>query len=221
MWSGCALMAAVALAVQGFTQEKKPDQPAQPETKPPQVQPEKKPGAPAPTEMTPEEMMKLWQELNPLTPQHQEMAKAVGKYDVLVRYRMAPDAPMRESKGKAEFKLILDGRFIEQTYSGDMEGVPFTGLGIEGYDHLKKQFQTVWMDSTTNMMTHFTGTASPDGKVITYTGKMDDPMTGQKDIPIKMVLRKVSDDKTIFEMYETMPGGKEFKSMEMEYTRQK
>ncbi len=100
MWSGCALMAAVALAVQGFTQEKKPDQPAQPETKPPQVQPEKKPGAPAPTEMTPEEMMKLWQELNPLTPQHQEMAKAVGKYDVLVRYRMAPDAPMRAHRGR-------------------------------------------------------------------------------------------------------------------------
>jgi hypothetical protein len=223
--SGCALLAACALVVQGFAQEKKAGEKTAPPEKAPPSHVQQAPGGPAPTTapstLSPEEMMKMYQELNALGPQQEEMTKAAGKYNVLVKYWMMPGAPEQQSKGVAEFQVVLGGHFLQQKFAGEMEGQPYEGLGLEGYDPVKKQYQSVWLDSMTNQMMYSTGTASEDGKVITYTSTMDDVLTGRKNVPIKMVLRKISDDKAVFEMYVTLPDGKEFKTMEMEYTRQK
>jgi hypothetical protein len=217
--SGCALLAALALAVQGFSQQKKPGEKPAPQEK--LAQQAGKPGEQVPGAPDMEEMMKKWQELNALGPQQQDMAKAAGKYDVLVRWWAVPGQPPEESKGFAEFRVVLGGHFLEQRFAGEMMGQPYEGLGFEGYDTFKKQYQSAWLDSMTNAMMYATGTGSEDGKVITYTAKIDDPLTGQKDKPVRMVVRKISDDKAIWEMFETLPDGKEVKTMEMEYTRRK
>lgn len=231
MMSGCALLATVALAAQGFSQEKKPgEKPAPPEKKAPLPLPEKL-GGQVPTSVPGmpdmQEMMKKWQELNALGPQHKEMAKAVGKYEALTRMWMAPDAPPMESKGSAEFELVLGGRYIQQKFHcpgidmGTGKPEPFDGLGLEGYDNFRKQYVSTWADSMSTSILYMTGTPDESGNVVTYTGKTDDPMTGQKDKPVKMVLRKISDDKAVWEMYDRTPDGQEFKAMEIEYTRQK
>ncbi len=229
--SGCALLAALGLAVQSFSQEKpKGGKPAAPEKNAP-PQPEKKPGGQAPTTApaTPsmEEMMAKYKELNALGPQHKDMAKAVGKYDTLSRMWMAPGAPTIESKGTAEFELVLDGRYLRQKYHcpgmdmGMGKPEPFEGMGLEGYDNFRKQYVSTWVDSMSTGIMYMTGTPDETGKIITYTGKTDDPVTGQKDKPFRMVLRKITDDKVIFEAYDRTPEGQEFKTMEIEYTRQK
>jgi hypothetical protein len=62
------------------------------------------------------------------------------------------------------------------------------------------------------------GTASKDGKTLTFNTRMDDCMTGEKDKPVRFVIKVEGKDKHIFEFYETS-GGKEKKSGEMTYTR--
>jgi hypothetical protein len=226
MLSACALLAAFALAVQGFSQQKKPgEKPAPAEKK---AQQAGKPGEQAPPGAPDmQEMMKKWQELNALGPQHEEMAKAVGKYDTVSRMWMAPGAPPVESKGTAEFELILDGRYLRQKYHcpgidmGMGKPEPFEGIGLEGYDNFRKQYVSTWVDSMSTGILYMTGTCDETGNAITYTGKADDPMTGQKDKPFRMVVRKISDDKAVFEAYQRTPEGQEFKTMEIEYTRQK
>ena len=47
---------------------------------------------------------------------------------------------------------------------------------------------------------------------------MDCPMTGEKDMPVKQVLRIISPDKHVFEMHDPRKGEKS-KTMEITYTR--
>jgi hypothetical protein len=62
-----------------------------------------------------------------------------------------------------------------------------------------------------------TGTWDAATKSIIYTGSMADPMTG-KDTPFREVWRFVDDNHQVMEMYYSADG-KEFKSMEIKYTR--
>jgi hypothetical protein len=167
------------------------------------------------------DMMAQWQEMNSLGKEHERFKKMVGTWDVNSKMWFAPGMEPVESKGSSEIRLILGGRYIEQKYECPMMGMPYQGLGFEGYDKIKKKYVSIWMDSMGTGIFYSEGTADETGKVFTYIGKADDPFTGEKDKPMKSVGREINDDKVVFEMYETRPGVGEYKSMELTYTRRK
>jgi hypothetical protein len=138
-----------------------------------------------------------------------------------MKFWMFPGGEPTVSQALAEFELILDGRFVQQTYKCEWMGKPFVGLGIEGYDTFKKKYVSIWMDNGGNAINISTGTADESGKVFTYYGKMDDPMTGEKDKTVKSIARVINDNKVVFEMYDKPAGGPEYKNMEITYTRAK
>ncbi|MBU0637639.1 MAG: DUF1579 domain-containing protein [Planctomycetes bacterium] len=200
--SVAVLVVALLVATQVVSQEK-----------PPAQQPGK------PDQMA--EMMTKWQELNAKGPEHKHFEAMVGTWDTMSRMWMAPGTEPTISKGTAIFRLMLDGRYIEQVYKCDMFGAPFEGRGIEGYDRFKKKYVSIWMDNMSTGMFVTYGTLDAAGKVFTYYGKADDPMTGEKDKLVKSVAREITDDKVVFEMFGNLPDGTEFKSMEITYTRRK
>ncbi len=167
------------------------------------------------------EMMAQWQEMNAPGPEHERFKKMAGKWDVISKIWFAPGMDPVETKGSAEYRLILGGRYVEQKYHGVLMGQPFTGLGFEGYDRVKEKFVSIWMDSMCTGIFYAEGTVDETGKVTTYIGKADDPFTGEKDKEMKSIARVISDDKVIFEMYERNKDGGEFMSMELTYTRRK
>jgi len=167
------------------------------------------------------DMMSQWQKMNSLGKEHERFKKMVGIWDVNSKMWFAPGMEPVESKGHAEMRLILGGRYIEQKYECPMMGMPYQGLGFEGYDKIKKKYVSIWMDSMGTGIFYSEGTADETGKVFTYIGKMDDPFSGEKDKPVKSVGREINDDKVVFEMYETRPDVGEYKSMELTYTRRK
>jgi hypothetical protein len=63
-----------------------------------------------------------------------------------------------------------------------------------------------------------TGTADPSGKVLTATSTMDDVVTG-KPMKLRTVTRIVDANKHVMEMYGPDRSAKEFKMMELVYTR--
>ena len=69
-------------------------------------------------------------------------------------------------------------------------------------------------------LTTFEGTCDKGGKVLTFTGDMDDMMSGRK-MKIRHVTTLVSPDKYTFEWFETPEGGKEHRGMFATYTRRK
>ncbi len=177
-------------------------------------------GAQQDNQMAPEQNaeMEKWAKFATPGPNHKLLEPYVGAWSVTTTFWQAPGAPPATSQGTAENAWVLGGRFIEGKFSGEMMGQPFQGIGYTGYDNFKKHFVGTWMDSMGTMVMVSTGHADPSGKVITMTGKMDDVVAG-KTVTVREVNRVVDNDHTVFEMYGPDKSGKEFKMMEITYTR--
>ena len=150
---------------------------------------------------------------------HAHLKQLAGNWDCDVEMRMTPDAPWQKSKGKTRSEMLLDGRYLHGEFSGDMMGMPFKGMSLMGYDNTKQKYFTAWVDSLSTGIMVFDGKCE-GGKVFTFTAEYDDPMTKRKS-KIRQVTTVVTPDKHVFEWYETPEGGKEFKSMVINYTRAK
>jgi len=164
------------------------------------------------------EMMKKWEAAATPGPAHKALEPLVGEWDVASKWYMAPDAPPMESQGTSSTRWILGQRFLQDDFTGDFMGKPMKGLGLTGYDNLKKKYVGVWIDEGGTGIFTNEGTADAGGKVFTFHGKMDDPMTGEKDKEMKFILRLVSSDKHTFEMHDLSKGNKSL-CAEMTYTR--
>jgi hypothetical protein len=153
-------------------------------------------------------------------PEHELLKQMAGKWTCDVKFKMAPDQPENTSSGTSVDEMVLGGRFLKSDFSGEFMGQPFHGMGLTGYDTVKKQYVATWMDETSTGMMMMTGSADAAGKVMTMTGSAYDPMVG-KDKNIKQITRILSPDQHVSEFYDVGPDGKEFKSMTLTYTRQK
>jgi len=118
--------------------------------------------------MDPQAMMELWQKLAQPGEPHKLFAGLVGSWTTTTKEWMEPGKPPTESTGTAEMRMLLDGRFLYQEYNAQMMGQPFSGIGIDAYDNLRKRYVTAWMDTMGTGIFLMEGTASPDGKTIAY-----------------------------------------------------
>lgn len=150
---------------------------------------------------------------------HKVLDALVGNWTAKIEFWMSPDAPPAVSNGTAESTWILGGRFVQEKFKGEVMGKPYEGLGITGYDNIKKQYLSVWLDDMHTSIYTSKGEAGEGGKVITFTGRADCPVTDEKDIPMKQVIRIVDADTHIFEMYDSRRG--DAKAMQITYTRKK
>jgi hypothetical protein len=151
---------------------------------------------------------------------HKKLGSMAGTFNADVKMWMQPGAPPAGGAGVAENTWALDGRWLQQNFTGTFMGMPFTGVGYTGYDNIKKKYVGSWMDSMSTAMMVSSGTADADGKSFTFTSTMDDPMTG-KSTPVKEKITVVDDDHHTLEMWGAGPDGKMFKMMEIAYTRKK
>jgi len=170
--------------------------------------------------MSPEEqaMMDKYMKAATPGPEHQQMAKMVGKWNLKVTAWMAPGAPPQTSNGTAEFRSILGGRYIEQEAKGDMAGQPFEGKGLEGYDNVTHEHWGTWVDTMTTGVMSMKGKCKADAKKCTESGKMSDAVAG-KAVPVSTTMTMKDDNTMVFEMTGPGPDGKPFKTMEIVYTR--
>jgi hypothetical protein len=151
--------------------------------------------------------------------EHQALATVAGTWDVACTMWMDPAQPPTRSTGTAKLETILDGRYLRQDFTGEFMGQPFTGIGIEGYDRVKKAYTSTWLDSMSTGIMNMTGTSSDGGKTITYQGEFSCPMENGQ-VKGRTVVTHPDDSTMLVTMYATR-GGKESKSMELRYTRAK
>jgi len=152
-------------------------------------------------------------------PEHEQFKKLVGNWDLTTKFMMAPDAPAVESKGTASSELVMGGRYIKETVVADMMGNTMHGTSYTGFDRFKQKYLSIWFDDMSTAMLMSYGTC--DGDVCTFFGEMDDPMTGEANKKIKQVARWVDDNTRTFAMYDQLPDGTEWMTMEVTYTRKK
>jgi hypothetical protein len=172
------------------------------------------------TEMSPEQiaMMEKWQAAATPGEHHATIGKLAGKWTARVMYWPAPGAPAEESVGTATMTPILGGRFLQEMFEGTAMEQPFHGMGISGYDNVMQKHTGIWLDSMGTGIMHSEGTCESNCSIIKARAESSDPMSGERKV-MNSITRIVSDKEIVLEMFETGPDGKEFKSMEIVYTR--
>lgn len=151
--------------------------------------------------------------------QQQALLKGAGVWTGKQTMWMAPGADPVKSDMTSTVTPIMDGRFTRCEIIGDMMGMPFTGFGIYGFDNVGQKYQCTWIDNMTTQILTGTGEASSDGKTMTWTYTMNCPIT-KKPTTIREVDRETGKDSKVMEMYTIDPkSGKEYKMMEVNFTR--
>lgn len=168
-------------------------------------------------QMDQQTMMEAYMKLATPGEPHKQFANLAGSWTTKTKEWMEPGKPPTESTGTAEMKMLLDGRFLQQEFTGNMMGQPFSGVGINAYDNLRKRYVTAWIDTMGTGIFHMEGTASADGKTIVLKGQHAELGGGQMT---HRAVWKIADSNTqTFDMYGTHRGGKEMKMLEITYTR--
>jgi len=168
-------------------------------------------------QMDPQAMMEMYQKLATPGEPHKLFAGLAGSWTTTSKEWMEPGKPPTESTGTAEMKMLLDGRFLYQEFTGNMMGQPFSGVGIDAYDNMTKKYITAWMDTMGTGIFMMEGKSSTDGKTITLRGSHPEPGGGR--MSHRAVWKIVDGNTQTFDMYGTHHGGKEMKVLEITYSR--
>ncbi len=148
---------------------------------------------------------------------HSILADHTGEWKTTTTYWLDPAAPPQKYEGTAKNEMIMGGRYLKSYFTGDMMGMPFEGMSLEGYDNAKKEYTSIWIDNFGTGTSISTGKYNEETKSITYTGTVYDPLSG-KDVMIKEIIKTIDKDHHIMEMYSVVDG-KEIKSMEVAFER--
>ena len=162
-------------------------------------------------------MMEMYQKLATPGEPHKLFASLAGSWTTHMKEWMEPGKPPMESTGTAELKMLLNGRFLYQEFTGQMMGKPFSGIGIDAYDNIRKKYVTAWMDTMATGIFLMEGTASSDGRTINLTGQHKTPGGGH--MSHRAVWKLVDANTQTFDMYGTHPGDTERKMFEITYKR--
>lgn len=171
-----------------------------------------------PQDMDPAKMMEEMARVMAPNENHERLKSLVGKWNVTTKMWMQPDGAPEETKGTADIKVFPGGRFVQEDFRGKIMGKPFSGFSLTGFDNTKQKYQMLWVDSMSTCMTVSEGTVDASGKVVTTVATSLDPLT-KKPAQMKFVMTLESDKKHTTETYERGKDGKEFRSMEIVYTR--
>jgi hypothetical protein len=164
-----------------------------------------------------EEESKKWMAYMTPGEVHKLMASWDGEWNESITMWMAPGAPAQEMKSTCVNRMLLGGRYQESRHLGDFGGMPFEGISTMAWDNISKQFINTWIDNLGTGMMVLNGKWDEASKTIQLKGEMMDPMSGQ-NIPIRQVLKIIDNNTHIMEQYNTK-NGKEFKTMEIKFTR--
>ncbi len=168
-------------------------------------------------QMDQQAMMEEYKKLATPGEPHKLLASLAGSWTTKTKEWMQPGKPPMESTGSSEMKMLLDGRFLQEEFTGDMMGQPYSGIGTLGYDNLRKRYVTTWIDTMGTGIFTMEGTASADGKTITLKGPHAMPGGGQ--MTHRAVWKIVDSNTQTFDMYRSHGKDKETKMVEITYTR--
>lgn len=166
------------------------------------------------------EMMANWTAFMTPGPEHKVLDFKVGKWKTQVKWWMDETTPPAESEGSAEIQWILGGRYLSEDDNGSVMGMPFQGMGVSGYDNLKKKYVSGWIDNMgTGIMT---SEGTYDAAKQTFSYKTSGPdLMASKYVPMRAVETIVDANTFKVEAFAPDVKGKEYRSMEIVYTRTK
>jgi hypothetical protein len=144
--------------------------------------------------------------------EHEWLARMAGEYEVTTKMWMDPSAEPEVNTATAKSEMALGGRYLMDHYEGTFAGMSFQGRGMTGYDNTLHKYVSTWIDNMGTGILSSVGERDDEGRLV-MLGEFEDPATG-----VTMGLKSVTwltDDGYMMEMFNILPDGTEFRSMEL------
>jgi len=144
------------------------------------------------------------------------LAELAGEWTYTSTSYENPGQPVTTT-GESTKTMVMGGRYLEETTSGEMMSMPFQGMGITGYDNMSNKYQNVWLDNMSTALVMSEGTYKEGGPIV-LTAEWPNPMTGDM-MNVKMVTTIVDKNHHTFEWNVIGEDGKEATMMKIDYVR--
>jgi hypothetical protein len=162
-------------------------------------------------------IMEAYQRAATPGPQHANLAAMAGEFTLTLKSFNEPGAEPEVSTGTATRKMVLGGRYLEETVQASVMGQPFEGRGLTGYDNVTRTWWGAWIDSMSTGIMITSGSWDEEAGVGSFEGEYNDPVTGELQSS-RSVIRRLPNGDELMEMYMTTAFG-EVKAMEILYQR--
>jgi DNA-binding transcriptional ArsR family regulator len=149
--------------------------------------------------------------------EHRRLETLAGAWTLEVQVRLAPNAAWTISSGRAEYRVILGGRFVSEEASVGLGRAQFEWRGLYGYDTRAGKYTASWVDNGDTGIEHADGVLDGASKAIVFSGERSGASGGME--PYEWVLRVESPDRFTIEMRSPGPSGAEFADMRLTGTR--
>jgi hypothetical protein len=151
---------------------------------------------------------------------HAQLTKNVGTWVGKSSFWMAPGTPAVTGEVTAEYAPIMDGRFVKCDMSGECPAMgPFQGIGLFGFDNVSQKFVASLIDNHSTGIMQGTGELSEDGKTLNWTYTANCPRTQELATLRQVETNNGPKSKTLEMFAEDPKSGKEFKMMQIEFTK--
>jgi hypothetical protein len=161
---------------------------------------------------------KNWMEAMTPGKMHEMLASRVGVWTAEMTMWMAEGAPPSTTKGEAQYKMIMGGRYLQTTYKATMDNMPFEGMSLSAWDNAAQKLTETWIDNMGTGIMIVEGTYNEATKATETKGTCMDPAL-RVEKEVREVTTMTDATHMTMEMYETIKGGKERKTMEIKYTK--
>ena len=160
---------------------------------------------------------------------HAALAPLVGKWrveqSVYATMGRSPELPPIVSNDIRTTRVwVADGQYIEDTTEGTLQGEPYWRRGWLGYSNIDRRYEWVTIAPRVPMMIYLgkpgAGAKTPIELtgVFTDQGVVSERTVGQR-VGQRTVIRIEGNDRHVFDLYFTPPGGKEQLALRAVYTR--
>ena len=150
-------------------------------------------------------------------PQHDVLFQRVGTWDAVLVASCGDGKPV-ESKGTLTVRKHAGLHTVDE-YEGELLGLPFTGLGLNSWCPLRKQFLSTWTDSMTPVPLLLRGDYDAAKRELVMRGECYG-RSGKLE-PCRMVTAFQDGEHFACVLLGPGPDGKEAELVRVSYTRRK
>jgi hypothetical protein len=171
-------------------------------------------------EPTPEQVAQLMEQARP-GPEHAELARLAGEWDLRILGWPAPGAEPFEVPGRAVNRSILGDRFLESRWTSTVGGETTEAISIHGFDRRHGEYTIIGLDTFGTYWVTAQGPRADDGRIVMRG--TDDMVTLNHTQVYDMILTIDGPDRYTVEIvfHDEMhrKGGPPFKAVEIVHTR--
>lgn len=151
-------------------------------------------------------------------PWHAFLARRAGRWNVAGSIWNEPGGQPARSTGESRLEMMLGGRFLQERHKGRVEGRPYEGLGLLGFDNADSTVTIVWLDNLGTRTAVLGGPAGAPGEPLELRGTYTDPASG-RTVSLRLVITWDGADRQRWEYFGAPEGFDEARLMELVYTR--